>query len=242
MTTKQQEEYDEAALDSNLTCSRKERDMATPQPIDEKSSRLLELQIEKLALENERMRIETNSLRNKGKLGDTLLRYIPLLTVLLTVAGFGFGIYQYRAQQKENLKKQSDQSNNEIAAREAQAQKDTETAQREFMKPLLQKQLSLYFEASESVATIANTTDAAERSRAINTFWRLYQGPLIVVESKEASSAMAEFGNCLRGTRDCDKAELNRPSLALSSRVQESVLASWKANPEDFSSDKFHYR
>jgi hypothetical protein len=198
-------------------------------------------QLEKLRLENEKLKLELEALK-KGQGLRLIIPYIPLITVLVTLAGFGFGIYQYRAQQRANRDAQAEQSRKDREAREIQSKKETEAAQREFMKPLLQNQLSIYLQASAAAATISRSTDLVERKKAINDFWRLYEGPLIMVESKEVSSAMVAFGNCLDKTESCDEAEISDRSHALASRMQESILKSWNTNPENFATDKFIYR
>lgn len=200
-----------------------------------------ELSLEKLRLENERLSLEIASMKRGRNRLISMTDYIPLITVLVTIAGFGFGIYQYRAQQIENRLSQEMLARQEREDREVQLQKDKDTAQRDFMKPLLEKQLSLYFEASSAVSTIASTTDASEREKATNTFWRLYYGPLVVVETKKVSGAMERFGNCLTGEESCSKNEINNRSLALATTLQEALLKSWNLKPENFTQDKFKY-
>jgi len=109
------------------------------------------------------------------------------------------------------------------------------------MKPLLEKQLSLYFEAASAASTIATTADLSERRKAIDAFWRLYYGPLVVVENTVVSGAMKSFGNCLNGVDECDKDEMSDRSLSLATRLQDSMLNSWNMKPEDFTKDKFKY-
>ena len=208
---------------------------------DDQNALLVTAQVEKLRLENERLRLELEGL-GKGNAVSSLIPYLPLITVVVTIAGFLFGVYQYRDQQQANRVAQAEQSRKDREAREIQSKKDTETTQREFMKPLLQNQLSLYLQASASAATIARSTDPIERKRAINDFWRLYEGPLIMVESKEVSGAMVQFGNCLDDDESCDQAEISKRAHALASRMQESLLRSWNTNPENFAVDKFTYR
>src|SRR6185295_5442587 len=106
-----------------------------------------ELQLDRKRLETEKLRLEVEALKRQSTPGRSLSSYVPLISVLVTVAGFGFGIYQYRAQQIQNRESQERLARQENEARERQAEKDRENAQREFMKPLLDKQLSLYFEA-----------------------------------------------------------------------------------------------
>lgn len=200
-----------------------------------------ELSLEKLRLENERLRLEIASMKRGRNHLISLTDYIPLITVLVTVAGFGFGIYQYRAQEIENRKSQELLARQEREDREVQLQKDKDTTQRDFMKPLLEKQLSLYFEASSAAATIATATDSSEREKAINAFWRLYYGPLVIVETREVSEAMKSFGKCLNGEESCSKTEMSNRSLALATSFQEAMLKSWNLKPENFTQDKFKY-
>jgi hypothetical protein len=198
-------------------------------------------QLEKLRLENEKLGLELENLKRGNRL-ISLVPYVPMITVLITIAGFVFGVYQYRAQQQANRDAQAEQSRKDREARDAQSRKDTEAAQREFMKPLLQNQLTLYLQASAAAATISHSTDPIERGKAINEFWRLYDGPLIVVESKDVSGAMISFSSCINGTEQCDTGEMSQRSRALASRIQESILRSWNTNPENFAADKFTYR
>lgn len=207
----------------------------------EQNALLQTAQIEKLKLENEKLKLELEAMKQGKGLG-VFIPYLPLITVLVTIAGFGFGIYQYRAQQQANRETQIEQSRKDREAREIQSRKDTEAAQREFMKPLLQNQLSLYLQATAAAATISTSTDPVERNKAMNDFWRLYEGPLIMVESKEVSGAMVAFGDCLDEPGSCDKKETSKRAHAIASRMQESLLRSWNTNPENFAADKFTYR
>lgn len=207
----------------------------------EQNALLVTARLEKLGLENEKLRLELESLKQGNGL-SSLIAYLPLITVVVTIAGFGFGVYQYRAQQQANRVAQAEQSRKDREAREIQSKENLETTQREFMKPLLQNQLALYLQASSAAATISRSADPIERKKAINDFWRLYEGPLIMVETKEVSGAMVEFGNCLNATESCDEVEISRRAHALASRMQESLLRSWNTNPENFAADKFTYR
>jgi len=59
-----------------------------------------DLQMEKLQIE--KLKLEIQDLTDKHRWTDRTVRFIPLLSVLITVAGFCFGVYQFREQQKEN--------------------------------------------------------------------------------------------------------------------------------------------
>ncbi|HYX71479.1 MAG TPA: hypothetical protein VE732_01805 [Nitrososphaera sp.] len=199
--------------------------MKEPQEtISNQSNNLAAAQLEKLKLEIE-------DLRNKGKWDERISRYIPLISVLVTVAGFTFGVYQFRVQHKANL-----------VSQEKTAKFNDEQSKREFAKPLFEKQLALYLEATEATATIANTQDPTERKAAEKKFWQLYYGPLAIVESKDVSGAMKDFGDCLDGIiKNCDNSKLQELSLILATKAQKSIAHDWGATLFDFAKDKFHY-
>jgi hypothetical protein len=53
----------------------------------------------------EKLKLEIEELKDRKRWADRVARYIPLFSVLITVAGFCFGVYQFRAQQADNEKK-----------------------------------------------------------------------------------------------------------------------------------------
>lgn len=186
-------------------------------------SRKLELEIEKLAL-------DVASAREVQRF-NLVLRLMPSLTIMVTVLGFGFSVWQYSSEQSKGRE-----------AAERQAVRDAEASQREFMKPLLDKQQQLYFEAATAAATIASSADAAQRRQAEATFWMLYWGPLVMVESTDVSGAMKAFGRCISGAEKCTGADLQNRSLALASALEASILRTWNTRPGDFVRGQFVYR
>lgn len=145
-------------------------------------SRKLELEVEKLSLD----------VASKRRLQryELVLRLMPSLTIMVTVLGFGFSVWQYSSEQAKGRE-----------AAERQAIREAEASQREFMKPLLDKQQELYFEAATAAAMIASSSDPTERKQAETKFWTLYWGPLVMVESTDVSGAMKAFGRCINGER-----------------------------------------
>lgn len=189
-----------------------------------------EIELEKLKLENEKLKLEIAALQKGKKWSEILQGYLPFISILLAVAGFGFGVYQYRNQEEQN------RSQGKL---NYEAQINNE--RRDFMKPLLEKQLALYLEASEAASTIATTTDVNERKKALNNFWRLYYGPLVMVENTEVSGAMKTLGDCVPPRGNCDKGELSNLSLKLATKLQTALLSSWNRKPENYTADKFQY-
>lgn len=188
-----------------------------------------ELEVEKLALENQKLRLDLERDRNPD-FWSWMVRLSPLLASTLAVAGFLFGVMQYVGQEK--------------ASRDAafqQGRRDSESRDREFMKPLWEKELELYFRATTAAATIATTKDRPKRDAAEREFWELYEGPLIVVESHSLSGAMKAFGQCLNGSDQCDEAELRNRSRVIGSAVQEAIQESAELRLSEFSKNKFSY-
>jgi hypothetical protein len=95
----------------------------------------------------------------------------------------------------------------------------------EAMKPFLDRQLELYTEATQVTAAIAVSTDTAERTLALQRFWRLYYGELALVEDRSVEAAMVVFGRALQESRDTR--ELQQLALQLARACRESLAASW---------------
>jgi len=109
--------------------------------------------------------------------------------------------------------------------------KFAEESERGFRKPYWEKSISLYFEATSATATIASTTDETERSAAINDFWRLYWGPLVLVEDNQVSAEMIKYGNCLKN--DCSPADLKRLSFSLAKAARQSLAETWNVRLDE---------
>jgi len=169
---------------------------------------LLRTQVEKLALEVE-------ALRSSRWWDRVVGRYLPIVTALLAVAGFWFGIIQYYTQKTDTEKQR------------------IKELRREAAKPFWGTQLALYVRASEAAATIATSDDEAVRARAEAEFWVLYWGSLSCVEdvgleerpNPKVEAAMVEFGMYLdehpKGTR---KQENLKPlALALAHAMRGEI-------------------
>ena len=186
------------------------------------------LEMERLALENQKLRAELDRMR--PSVWEGLQRLSPLLGGALAVAAFFFGILQY-----------VDQQDRELATRQDELVRQAEARDQEFMKPLWERELATYFLASETVATIATTADAAARRSAEEQFWRLYAGPMVILETKALSGAMVAFGNCLSAAEQCSAGQLRDRGLAVSSAVQQAIQEHADRRLSEFSKDKFQY-
>jgi len=72
------------------------------------------------------------------------------------------------------------------------------------------KHLELCAQAAGAAGTIAASKDETKRRSAEDEFWRLYWGPLGIVEQSDVATAMVAFGKCLR-----EKCENSLTTLAL---------------------------
>ena len=97
----------------------------------------------------------------------------------------------------------------------------------EAQKPFYQRQLELCEQASSAAAILATpkVQIASDLQKAKGDFWRLYWGPLGIVEDAEGvESAMKTFGDCLNG--QCTK-QIEFLSLDLAHVCQALVAKSW---------------
>jgi len=108
------------------------------------------------------------------------------------------------------------------------------TSEKEFRRPLWDKQLSLYFDAVDSASRIAYLPDGKDREASIRQFWNLYFGPLAVVEDDQVlCTAIVEFGDCLQkpGEGDvreaCDARKLQHRALLLANAARMSIGSDW---------------
>jgi hypothetical protein len=171
-------------------------------------------------LECEKLRAELHELKAPKGWTQWLGRHATTFSTLLAVIGFCAGIYQYWSQQTAN--REAEKSNRDL----------------EFMKPLWEKQLALYLQASEAAATIATSTDPVKVTEATNKFWMLYQGPLIVMEDTSVRDAMRHYGDALKASPQGDLKDLSKQ---LGSALQKSLVDTAQLKIEQFRQGKFDY-
>ena len=159
-----------------------------------------------------------------------LLQFVPLLTALVSVAGFLWGIQVYRNAQDDNR-----------AASKKRAELENTTREREFMTPWLESQRKTYGEALDAAATAATSSDPKLRAAANDLFWQLYYGRMILVETTTVSGAMKAMGNCLGAKATCGEKEIHDALLKLGTAMAESMAATAKLTYEQFAAKQFHY-
>ncbi len=215
--------------------------------------------------ELQKLKLEIESLKSKNKWEASIGRFLPIITALVAIGGFWITLHQFTVQQKNReTERETDQAQKEAERNERQRLRDVEdkrrsdeqkqreadrdlalaneikksneTREQEFKKPFWQKQIDLYFEASEAVATLANSTNAAEKEKAEQKFWRLFYGPLVMVEDAKVERAMINIRDyliaCKSDPGECRDYKLGRLSLALSSSCKESLGKSWRIKLE----------
>lgn len=197
---------------------------------DESIANLLQLaQLERTRLENEKLKVELAALKRLPWY-HVPNRLVPLVTALIAVAGFLIGVLKYTNEQS-----------NARADRKVQSLREHATAEQELMKPWLESQRTVYAEALSAAAAAANTNDATLKVVAAQSFWQLYQGRMILVETTTVSGAMKHFGRCLDGSDICSKEEMNRRSRALGTVMAESMAATAGMRYEEFARNQFKY-
>lgn len=183
---------------------------------------MAEGQLQKLQLEIKKLNFDVENLGSPSSQAEKFMRFLPLVTVLIAVAGFWFTVYQYNRQQAAAAKQQADA-----------ADKLSTERKQELLKPFLDKRLELYFAASEAAATMALSKDKAERDKAEAKLVQLYAGTLIIVEDQEVEEAMKRIYRCITGEDPCDEAEKQRRSQALASRARDSIGKSYNVKLEE---------
>jgi hypothetical protein len=73
----------------------------------------------------------------------------------------------------------------------------SDTKTRSGREPFLKEQFSLCFEASNLAARLATENDPDKWDDARRDFWRLFYGPLCIVENREVALAMVAVGNLI---------------------------------------------
>jgi len=164
---------------------------------------------------------------SKPTMSEDASRFWTAFFALVTTVGLiGGGIYsvmQYFDARRADLAK-ANQDAKTLALQ-------VDAAQLEAKKPFYGQYLELCSEASTAAATIATTTDPKKKLQASEVFWRLYWGPLGIVEDQGVEGAMVGFGNCLKGK--CEGGTLRMLSLDLAHKCRAGVSDSWNLKLPD---------
>ncbi|MBS0264138.1 MAG: hypothetical protein JSS02_19535 [Planctomycetes bacterium] len=179
-----------------------------------------DLRIAQLTLQNELLRAQIQDLRDERESRGrkkTWLAWIserfPSFSTLLAIASFWSGFFQYN-----------------------------QNAEREFMKPWLETQRQTYAEALSAVSRTVYSATPEERKLAELEFWRLYQGKMILVETKPVSGSMKTFGKLLKKPAEEVLPDEWAASLrALASVMQQSLAETGQMTYQEFARNQFKY-
>jgi hypothetical protein len=79
--------------------------------------------------------------------------------------------------------------------------------------------------STEAVGLIAATDEPATRKKAEQDFWRLFYGPMALIQDHKVEKAMIDFARCLK--EECDQGKLRAKSLHLAHTCRQSLGESW---------------
>ncbi len=220
--------------------------MLETQPVTHTGDSYQDANYEHLQLENQKLRFEIGQLTKPKSWTDRVEKFLPVLTALIAVAGFWFGVYQFHQQEKNIAANMARQQQERLANFQNELKRASDSKELELRKPFWEKQLEYYFAASAAAATIATSKEPQTVKKAKAKFWDLYWGPLAIVEDagmKKPEDAVVEgamvlFGNCFDGTDVCNEQEIKQRSLSLAHKCRASVGKSWEVKFADLDNKK----
>lgn len=188
------------------------------------------LETQELELRVEKLRCEVDELRRNSTWNRRVGQWLPLIGAVLPALALIFAVQQFAVEQK---------------ASRAQAERadsaDAVANDRQFMRSLLDLHLSTYAQAANAAATLASATNADERQKAIDEFWRLYWGPMVMFEAGEVTARMMAIGTCLDRTPRCSDNDLRDSSLALAAALKREYLSVSNLSPQKYADRGYGY-
>jgi hypothetical protein len=99
---------------------------------------------------------------------------------------------------------------------------------KDYQRAMFDRQTALYFEASDTAATIASTSDLIQRRKATDRFNALPFGGMVMVESPGVEQAMVKFHKCMEAQgKDCT---LSKEALTIGCATRRSLRKTWDIN------------
>ena len=153
----------------------------------------------------DKLKLEIQSIKRKNKWEEKLARYIPLLTVLITVAGFCFGIYQFRA------------------LADIEARRNVAEGKEALDRVFWEETILISLEVSDTAGIIASSPrDSDARKKAEERFKQLKNGTINTVAIPSIVQAVNEFDKCLED-KECAETQLPTRAVDLSSNIGEKL-------------------
>lgn len=187
---------------------------------------------ERRKLEIVKLKAEISKLESKPK-----INLVPLATVGLAILGFFSGILQFNKGQKLSADKIFSAEKiaaEQIQASEEQSRKDLLASKKqEYLQKFWQERLKLYEEVTLAAGQIASSRTLDDARTPIGIFWRLYWGPLSILEDRAVLSAMVTFGKKLKEAEagEIMLMELQTKAYDLARACRKSLKNTW--NPLD---------
>ena len=162
---------------------------------------------------------------NKLSLGEGAARFWNAvfggITALGLVAAGIYALFQYiDAKEKDRESRDKDR-----ASLQLQIATTSFAAKQAFNG----KHLELCAQAAGDAGTIATSKDQNLLRSAKDDFWRLYWGPLGIVEESQVASAMVAFGRCLENGKSCES-PLTSLALDLAHACRSEVSKDFQLN------------
>src|SRR5262245_55927402 len=92
-----------------------------------------------------------------------------------------------------------------------------------YEKPLLDKQVALCFQISETVGTLVATDESNGFSEKQQEFWRCYWGPLVMVEGPALARAMVAMGKELNAANFEGRQSLSTYALDVARECRQQI-------------------
>ncbi len=198
--------------------------------------------IEQMNLEIEKLRMEVAA---AAKVNRVLTpTFIPLLTAVVAVAGFWFGVYQFARQQPQEDARRRVELHQLERQLMQEVRRGYPSADFELRKPLWEAQLRTYSEIVNASAAVV-TTRGAKRRAAEADFWHLYRGSLRIVadmamykpRQADVLRTASRFAQCLDTRTRCAEEDLKQNMLALAVSCRRSTAATWQVEYVELNSD-----
>jgi hypothetical protein len=180
-------------------------------------------QLEKLIIEIEKLRAETANLKSK-------IRYVPVISGIIAILVFGFGVYQFYWQEQEKIRQQ----NNAADLSERSFMQSVALSEKEHRRKFYEKQLETYFDLSQTASQIVALNDDKEIQKSYEHFLQLYNGNLIIVNTDEPENkriwiAANNFTDAFNRYKKnpADKTELQDSARILSAILRNSIVNFW---------------
>lgn len=141
------------------------------------------------------------------------INYLKEFAPIAAIIVFGWGVYQYYR-------------SNELT----------------FRRPYWEKLLTLYIEATSNASILATSNNKEDWEKAKNNFWKVYFGPLCLVENTDVEAEMVKIGKILKTASfdsiDKYRDQLQTASLNLAYACRNSIRTDWQIPMETLSGQK----